>query len=84
MRPHEVHLAQEARKIQKAALLNNFADREAERPALGPDDFLIAAGNHILAETAYEGRVEQPKKKQRSVIRLFGKYMCGYRGCVMT
>lgn len=38
--PQEVPLLQEARRIQKAALVCNFVDREAERPALGPKDFL--------------------------------------------
>lgn len=38
--PHEVPLFQEARKIQKTALITNFVDRESERPALGPKDFI--------------------------------------------
>lgn len=38
--PQEVPLLQEARRIQKAALIRNFVDREDERPALGPKDFL--------------------------------------------
>ncbi|XP_030455408.2 LOW QUALITY PROTEIN: uncharacterized protein LOC115676605 [Syzygium oleosum] len=38
--PHEVPLLREARKVQKAALVRNFVDRESERPALGPGDFL--------------------------------------------
>ncbi|KAK3033921.1 hypothetical protein RJ639_034721 [Escallonia herrerae] len=38
--PHEVPLLQAARKVQKAALIANFVDRESERPALGPKDFL--------------------------------------------
>lgn len=38
--PNEVPLLREARKVQKAALVRNFVDRESERPALGPGDFL--------------------------------------------
>ncbi|KAL2478914.1 uncharacterized protein Fot_47928 [Forsythia ovata] len=38
--PHEVPQLQAARKIQKAALISNFVDRESERPALGPNDFV--------------------------------------------
>nr|XP_023919208.1 uncharacterized protein LOC112030773 isoform X2 [Quercus suber] len=38
--PHEVPMLKEARRIQKAALISNFVDREVERPALGPSDFL--------------------------------------------
>ncbi|KAI3443304.1 uncharacterized protein J3R85_000235 [Psidium guajava] len=38
--PHEVPLLRDARKVQKAALVRNFVDRESERPALGPGDFL--------------------------------------------
>lgn len=40
MHPHEVPLLQAARKMQKAALICNFVDREQERPALGPSDFI--------------------------------------------
>jgi hypothetical protein len=38
--PHEVPLLQEARRIQKAALISNFVDRESERPSLCQSDFL--------------------------------------------
>lgn len=38
--PHEVPLLQEARRVQKAALISNFVDRESERPALCQSDFL--------------------------------------------
>ncbi|KAF3437205.1 hypothetical protein FNV43_RR19958 [Rhamnella rubrinervis] len=40
--PHEVLLLQEERRIQKAALICNFVDREWERPAIGPKDFLLS------------------------------------------
>ncbi|KAI4330009.1 hypothetical protein MLD38_028323 [Melastoma candidum] len=38
--PNEVPLLQAARNVQKATLVRNFVDRENERPALGPNDFL--------------------------------------------
>lgn len=38
--PKDVPLLSAARKIQKSALISNFVDRESERPALGPSDFL--------------------------------------------
>nr|GLL17457.1 uncharacterized protein LOC109172334 isoform X1 [Ipomoea trifida] len=40
--PHEVPLLRQARKIQKAAFIANFVDRESERPSLKPDDFVPA------------------------------------------
>lgn len=52
--PEEVPLLQAARKLQKNALMSNFVDRESERPALGPNDFIplpaISAGpEHVNA-----------------------------------
>ncbi|XP_038905717.1 uncharacterized protein LOC120091681 isoform X2 [Benincasa hispida] len=49
--PNEVPLLQEARKIQKAALISNFVDRESERPALGPADFRPRLNTDILCHT---------------------------------
>lgn len=40
LHPEAVPLFLEAKKIQKAALVSNFVDRERERPALGPNDFI--------------------------------------------
>lgn len=40
MLPHEVPLLQAAKRIQKAAFISNFVDRESDRPALGPNDFI--------------------------------------------
>nr|APY20264.1 MYB type transcriptional factor R4 [Pyrus betulifolia] len=40
--PEEVLLLKEQKKIKKVALMCNFVDREEERPALGPNDFLPA------------------------------------------
>lgn len=38
--PHEVPLLQAAKKVQRAALISNFVDRESERPSLRPSDFV--------------------------------------------
>lgn len=42
--PDEVSLLREEKKIRKTALIRNFVDREKERPALGPNDFLLQDG----------------------------------------
>lgn len=49
--PNEVPLLQEARKIQKAALISNFVDRESERPALGPTDFRPRPNTDLLCNS---------------------------------
>ncbi|XP_022987958.1 uncharacterized protein LOC111485355 isoform X1 [Cucurbita maxima] len=49
--PNQVPLLQEARKIQKVALISNFVDRESERPALGPTDFRPVPNSHLLCNT---------------------------------
>ncbi|XP_071901779.1 uncharacterized protein [Coffea arabica] len=38
--PHEVPWLQAAKKMQRAALISNFVDRESERPGLLPSDFV--------------------------------------------
>ncbi|WCJ28107.1 myb domain protein 4r1 [Euphorbia peplus] len=38
--PHEVPLLQAVRRTQKVAIISNFVDREADRPSLGPHDFV--------------------------------------------
>ncbi|XP_042502214.1 snRNA-activating protein complex subunit 4 isoform X2 [Macadamia integrifolia] len=48
--PHEVPLLQAARKIQKAALISNFVDRESERPELGAGDFLALPGTDSIPD----------------------------------
>ncbi|KAK9116161.1 hypothetical protein Sjap_015108 [Stephania japonica] len=49
--PHEVPLLQAARRLQKVALISNFVDREEERPALGPGDFLpLPWGDSVPAD----------------------------------
>ena len=42
MLPQELELRQAARRVQKAALVCNFVDRETERTALSPSDFFQA------------------------------------------
>ena len=39
--PDEVPLRREEKRIRKTALIRNFVDREKDRPALGPNDFLL-------------------------------------------
>ncbi|XP_054795384.1 uncharacterized protein LOC129300810 isoform X2 [Prosopis cineraria] len=41
--PDQVPMLQEARKMQKSALISNFVDRESERPCLSLNDFLPLA-----------------------------------------
>lgn len=59
--PNEVPLLQEARKIQKAALISNFVDRESERPALGPTDFRPRPNTDLLCNSVDPRPA--PKKK---------------------
>lgn len=61
--PTEVPLLQAARKIQKAALISNFVDRESERPALGPNDFRLPETYCI---TGSENVDPSTRKKTRS------------------
>ena len=62
--PAEVPLLQTARKIQKVALISNFVDRESERPALGPKDFLLP--KPLLCITGNENVDPSTKKKKIS------------------
>lgn len=61
--PHEVPLLQAAREIQKAALISNFVDRESERPALGPNDFLLPETNLLTGSKNFVA--SQRKKRSR-------------------
>lgn len=63
--PHEVPLLQEARRIQKAALVSNFVDRESERPALGPTDFLPLPLTTVVSEPENSN----PCSKQKGRLR---------------
>ncbi|KAF8390043.1 hypothetical protein HHK36_024564 [Tetracentron sinense] len=65
--PHEVPLLQAARKIQKAALISNFVDREAERPALGPCDFLPLPGTNSITEYEKGNASGKENKKSRKM-----------------
>ncbi|KAK6127648.1 hypothetical protein DH2020_038627 [Rehmannia glutinosa] len=59
--PNEVPMLQAARKIQKAALISNFVDRESEKPALGPNDFLLPETYRITASE----NVDTSRRKSR-------------------
>ncbi|KAJ6411329.1 hypothetical protein OIU84_007984 [Salix udensis] len=60
--PHEVPLLQAARRMQKAALISNFVDRESERPALGPNDFVPLA---ITGPVSEPEKMDQSRKRKR-------------------
>ncbi|XP_052179782.1 uncharacterized protein LOC127793055 [Diospyros lotus] len=64
--PHEVPLLQAARKIQKAALISNFVDRESERPALGPNDFVSLGIKNSVSESENMATSGKQKRKSRS------------------
>ncbi|XAR63943.1 hypothetical protein NMG60_11024111 [Bertholletia excelsa] len=63
--PDEVPLLQAARKIQKAALISNFVDRESERPALGPNDFIPLALSNITSESEIVNSSDKQNRKSR-------------------
>ncbi|XP_058091569.1 uncharacterized protein LOC131237684 isoform X2 [Magnolia sinica] len=65
--PHEVPLLQAARKIQKVALISNFVDREEQRPALGPSDFISTSAPEMkpLSESGNEDNDGKRKRKSR-------------------
>lgn len=63
--PNEVPLLKAARDIKRAALISNFVDRESERPALGPSDFVhLPITDSTLAEEI-ENVPNARKKKSR-------------------
>lgn len=62
--PHEVPLLQAARRMQKAALISNFVDRESERPALGPNDFVPLA---ITGPVSGPEKMDQSRKRKRKL-----------------
>ncbi|XP_050209268.1 uncharacterized protein LOC126659970 isoform X2 [Mercurialis annua] len=64
--PHEVYLLQEARKTLKAALISNFVDRESERPALGPCDFVPLRMIESASEPKNMNKSRKPKRKASS------------------
>lgn len=61
LHPEAVPLFLEAKKIQKAALVSNFVDRERERPALGPSDFIPIA----MLESASQPEEPNASKKRK-------------------
>ncbi|GER32404.1 myb domain protein 4r1 [Striga asiatica] len=65
--PDEVPVLQAARKIRKA-LISNFVDREAERPALGPNDFVMPEEYCITASKNIDpsNRKRRRSSKQRA------------------
>ncbi|GKV23643.1 hypothetical protein SLEP1_g33349 [Rubroshorea leprosula] len=73
LHPDQVPLLQEARRIRKAACITNFVDRESERPALGPNDFipLSIMGSTSKAENMNAPR--KPKRKLREITQHHGK-----------
>lgn len=60
--PHEVPLLQAARKTQKVAIIGNFVDRESERPALGPHDFVPSS---MITSVSGSERTSQSRKRKR-------------------
>ncbi|CAK9138028.1 unnamed protein product [Ilex paraguariensis] len=63
--PHEVPMLQAARNIQKAALISNFVDRESERPALGPNDFVSLPQIESVQESETVNPSGKRKRKSR-------------------
>ncbi|KAE9461286.1 hypothetical protein C3L33_06807, partial [Rhododendron williamsianum] len=66
MHPVEWSWLQAARKIQNVALISNFVDRESERPALGPNDFIPLAITNAVAESENVNPSGKQKRKSRS------------------
>ncbi|KAF5208291.1 SANT/Myb domain [Thalictrum thalictroides] len=62
--PHEVPMVQAARRVEKLALISNFVDRAAERPELGPSDFLPLPGPSDITE--HGNNIRKEKKSRRT------------------
>lgn len=73
LHPDEVHVLQARRKMQKAALMSNFVDRERERPALGPNDFMPLALTNPASE---HGDVIASQKHERKSRYKFQNFIC--------
>ncbi|XP_057952599.1 uncharacterized protein LOC131146820 [Malania oleifera] len=67
--PHEVTSLQQARKIRKAALISNFVDRESERPALGPNDFLPLPALDSISPPENTNPCARRKKKSLRMLK---------------
>lgn len=63
--PHEVPRLKAARRIRKVALISNFVDREARRPALVPSDFVQLQLLDSVPETEKLDSCEKGKRKSR-------------------
>lgn len=61
-------MLQEARRIQKAALISNFVDRESERPALGPTDFRPIPNTNLLCNADDPNPAPKRNVKPRLVL----------------
>ncbi|CAN1265596.1 Myb-like protein L [Linum perenne] len=61
----EVPLLKETRKIRKAAFINNFVDREEERPALVVEDFITTPLLGLLPESVKMIQSRKSKRKPR-------------------
>ncbi|KAK1356544.1 cell division cycle 5-like protein [Heracleum sosnowskyi] len=68
--PHEVPRLKAARRIRKVALISNFVDREARRPALGPSDFVQLQLLDSVPETEKIDPCEKGKRKSSYVAKL--------------
>lgn len=68
--PHEVPLLREAKRIQKAALISNFVDRESERPALSSSDFLPLQMISATSNLENEDRCCKRKGRLGYVVRI--------------
>ncbi|KAM3268765.1 hypothetical protein P3S67_030729 [Capsicum chacoense] len=60
--PDEVPMLKEAKKIRREAFISNFVDREEERPALKPNDIVLA---HKLSKAGCETTTANKKRKRR-------------------
>ncbi|XP_074357243.1 uncharacterized protein LOC141696975 isoform X1 [Apium graveolens] len=68
--PHEVPRLKAARRIRKVALISNFVDREARRPALGPSDFVQLQLLDSVPDTEKIDSCEKGKRKSSYVAKL--------------
>ncbi|XP_017235844.1 uncharacterized protein LOC108209447 isoform X2 [Daucus carota subsp. sativus] len=68
--PHEVPRFQAASRIKKVALISNFVDREARRPALGPSDFVQLQLLDSVTETGKTDSCRKGEKKSSYVAKL--------------
>lgn len=82
--PHEVPMLKEARRIQKAALISNFVDREVERPALGPSDFLPLPMIGSISEPENENSCSKQKGRLRYSFRHLSPFFLLHSVLILT